>query len=342
MVIKPGCTGADRVGIMLRIGIIGTGIIASSHADAAVSIPGVKLAAAVDINKDKVDAFAEKYEIVPYCDYKVMIDEQQPDIVIICLPHYLHKESVLYAAEKHVNILVEKPMAINLEECQAMIDASSLGGVKLFVGHIQRYLDFNIITKDIVESVELGMLTGIHETIHTSYFNADRPRWFLKKEFSGGGIAFNLGAHFFDRIQWITGRKVLKVRANVEYGKKEYDIESSAQMFCQLDGGLSASCLLNGCSPVEMHRIEYIFTDGVIEVYPFQKIIVHLATGSREMKIGGLDMFRSQLVKFIACLENGTNPEIDGQYGKRIIRCLKAVYESAAALSEKTISRSIE
>jgi Predicted dehydrogenases and related proteins len=313
---------------MYKIGIIGAGAIAGSHADAALKVSDVKLEAVADIQKDKAYLLAGKYGMTAYDDYEKMLCEQDLDIVIINLPHYLHKDATINILKKGINVLLEKPMALNAEECDEILEAANTNQVKLFIGHIQRYNDFNIKVRDIIQSGELGNLLMINEKRYVNYFSIDRPLWFLQKPKAGGGIVFNLGAHFFDKVQWTVGAKIRSVSAKTQYINDKYDVESSAQIFAVLDNGVSATCELNGASTVDEYIVEYIFSRGCVKVYPGEKVTVLSEKGTKEYKTCERDEFIKQLKDLTNCITGNSVPEIDGIYGRHIIKALNAVYES--------------
>ena len=259
---------------MLKIGMIGAGTVASNHMYAIKEVSDVKLTCIADIDSRKREEYVRKYCASTYKDYLKMIDEEKINLVIINLPHYLHMDATIAAAKRGINILIEKPMALNEIQCHEMINVAKENKVKLFVGHTSRYSDCFIKLNKIVKSMEIGRLLMIHEKRYTDYFNDQRPEWFLKKKMAGGGITFNLGAHFFDHIHWASGGIILEVKGCIDNSKTSYDIEGSSHIFCQLDNGVSASCVLSGYSVQEEYYIEYIFTHGIVKVYPHNKLTI--------------------------------------------------------------------
>lgn len=320
---------AKKEGYVLRIGMIGIGIIAGAHMDAIEKVPGVKLTCIADIDNSKCEIYVKKYDVLAYKDYNTMIENQDIDLVIINLPHFLHKEAALVAAKKGINILMEKPMALSSIQCDEMIKIAKENNVKLFIGHISRYSECFRKLNNIVCKNELGRLLMIHEKRYSDYFCESRPKWFLKKALSGGGIVFNLGAHFFDHIQWVSNSKVKEIRASTFNLKADFDIEGSVHLICKLDNGVTASLILNGYSKKEEYNIEYIFTDGHIKVYPHSKYIVYKKDESYEVLLDTHNIFRNQLIDVVSCVNSNKQPKNNGEYGKSIIKCIEAAYKSS-------------
>ena len=132
---------------MVRVGIIGAGKVCLRHAKALQQQSGVKLQAAADIVESRAAEIQQQFGAKPYSDYKKMIVEEDLDAVIINLPHKLHRESAVLCMERGIHTFVEKPMAVNSEDCEAMLEASKIHNVILMIGHIQRYFPENILLR---------------------------------------------------------------------------------------------------------------------------------------------------------------------------------------------------
>ena len=121
----------------LRIGLIGCGKVGSIHAAALASIPEARFVAACDANPERAAAFAAKYGATPFTDLAAMLKDV--DAVIIGTPHPLHAGPAVLAARAGVHVLVEKPMAATLADCDAMLAAAKASGVTLGVISQRRF-----------------------------------------------------------------------------------------------------------------------------------------------------------------------------------------------------------
>lgn len=110
--------------VMKRFGIVGAGVIAAEHKKALMKRSDCIIAAVCDVVREKAEVIAEGTQARVYTDYHVMCEEVKPDAVIINLPHFLHCEATVYFLEKKTAVLVEKPMANTVSECNRMIAAS--------------------------------------------------------------------------------------------------------------------------------------------------------------------------------------------------------------------------
>lgn len=132
---------------------------------------------------------------MPYfTDYRDIVKETEAEAVILNLPHFLQCEVTEFFLDSGLHVLVEKPMANTVAECDRMIAAAKRSGKKLALGHLQRFVASNRRVKEIYESGELGKFCMFHEFRSTDYFVPTRPRWFLDKKLAGGGIVMNYGA----------------------------------------------------------------------------------------------------------------------------------------------------
>ena len=128
---------------MVRVGIIGAGIIAESHLEAIAQHPDSQLCAIADIVPGRAEAAAKPYGAAAYTNYIEMLDSEKPDVAIINLPHFLHESCALECARRGVHTLLEKPMAMTEGSCQRIIAAFEQSGALLQIGHVQRYIQVN-------------------------------------------------------------------------------------------------------------------------------------------------------------------------------------------------------
>lgn len=212
----------------LKVAVLGAGAIAGQHFDAIRRTDGFVACAVADIQLERAQAIAETYGIAAYSDYQELIRQERPDVVVIALPHFLHRETAIFAAENGCHLMLEKPMALNVAECDDIMEAASKADIRILIGHTQHYMAENIHAKRIIESGELGEIVMINDVRHLNYFQDTRPQWFLEKDKSGGGILANLGTHSIDKIQWLMDSSVRKVSAAVSHHGKRGNVEEAA------------------------------------------------------------------------------------------------------------------
>ena len=124
---------------MINVGVVGIGSMGRNHARVFAQVPEVNLVALADTNEDTVNQIARMYKTNAYGGYRQMLETERLDIVCVAVPTRLHLEVTLAAIAHGAHVLVEKPLAFSVAECQQMIDAAAARKVRLAVGHIERF-----------------------------------------------------------------------------------------------------------------------------------------------------------------------------------------------------------
>lgn len=313
---------------MLKIGVVGAGIISNSHINAIKSNDECCLVAITDIVLDRAKELAEKNNVSYYTDYKEMCKSEKLNAVILNLPHYLHCEVSVYFLNKGIHVLVEKPMANTVEECDKMIDAAKKNNVKLAVGHIQRFFSSTIKVKEIIENETYGKLCMITEVRNIFYFNENRPKWFLSKEKAGGGIVMNYMAHTLDKIFYLIGNKVTQVSSNCANFLDGYTVEGNAQILLKLENHLSANITFCGYNIPGFHETAYYFSNGVVKVTDENSIWVSQNNEFVKVELSeNIRPFQNQLAEFLKLTNDKPSNIVKAQYAKEIIEVIEKIYE---------------
>ncbi|WP_407267927.1 Gfo/Idh/MocA family protein [Radiobacillus sp. PE A8.2] len=323
-----------------RTAILGAGKIAKSHLKFIQEMDRMQAVAIADINAQRAEDLAAQYKLKAYTDYKQMIHEEKPDIVIITLPHFLHKEAAVFSANRHCHILLEKPMAMNMSECEEIITSAEKNGVQLMVGHTQHYIAQNMKAKELIEQRNLGDLVMINDTRHVHYFTENRPQWFLEKDKAGGGIMMNLGSHSIDNIQWITGQRIAKVKAKLSYYGDRGDVEGSGLLYLETTNGVPISIAQSGYAGVPKHETEFIFTNGMIKLQTSRGLWISKGNEFHEVEVEvSAPPFHLQFKELIEAIDGVKPLSSSGQYAKSIIEVVEGIYESYETDHEVILSR---
>ena len=312
---------------MFRFGMVGAGAIGSYHKTALLAHPECELTAVCDIVEENARIIAEDIGARVYTDYKKMQEAEQLDAVILNLPHFLHKEVSLYFLERKVAVLVEKPMALNVKECDEMMAAAEKTNTVFAIGHVQRYMECYRKVKELYEGGELGKFCAMTEVRNCDYFT-NRPRWFVQKAKSGGGIVMNYCAHTLDKMFYTLGVEVEKVTAYGTNFLNDEDVEATAQVLLQLKGGASAAFTFSGCKVPNQYETNFYFTKGAAKIEagnylwlskngePFQRIDLDYDK----------EFMPAQLVEFVKLLKGEENEMVTPAYGREVIRVLDEVF----------------
>lgn len=320
---------------MLRFGIIGAGIISTRHLKAIDKNPRTMTVAVADLDLEKARSAADAYGALAYTDYKEMLDKEVLDAVIINLPHYLHEESTRCCAQRGIHVLVEKPMSVSVSSCQAMIRACRDHGTVLQIGHIQRYFPENKKAKELIDSHALGKLLMIQDVRTSLYFTENRPKWFLDKKLSGGGILMNLGAHSLDKIKYLTGSTFAEVTGSCGFEHPDYSIEGNAQLFLKTENGVTASVTLCGYHHIPVNETTLYFSGGVLKLNTGKNLEIWKSGAFRELVPTDEQLpFEEQLEDFVLAVTDGIPPAADGPYSQDIISVIESIYQKTGDYHE--------
>lgn len=310
---------------MIKVGVIGCGKISVSHVNVFSDIKDSKIVAACDINGENLKTVCEQTGAKGYSDYKEMLECEQLDLAVIALPHALHNEAVVACAEHGIDIFLEKPMGISTDDCRKMIDVCQENDVMLWVGHPFRYIPAYVFAKELIASGKLGKLVSFAETRNINYFSDDRPRWFLTKKMSGGGIMMNLGAHSLDKLKFFSDSEISEISGNIHM-REGYDCEDSAQAFVRMKNGVTGLLNLIGHTNAKKNTTSIYLTEGEIRIEG-NKVWYCGKDGVFEEKICEYEIMKYQMRRVVEVLRNGTKkPDVDGEYGLDIVRAIKKLY----------------
>ena len=240
----------------LKVGIIGTGWIAEYHAAMFKVMPDAEIVAAADLVPGKAEAFFKKLDIEGvrlYPNHKEMLDSEELDAVSVCTYNATHAECTIYALEKGVHVLLEKPMCVTLEEALAIMEAEKKSGKMVSVGFQPRFDENMKMIKRIVESGELGEIYyiqtggGRRRGIPTPFGTS-----FIEKETAGLGALGDIGCYSLDMVLnaigypkplTVTGYKSDFFGKSVQYSNKPeyadiFGVDDFAAAFVRLEGGI--------------------------------------------------------------------------------------------------------
>lgn len=191
----------------LRVAIIGCGGISQTHMAAYKEIPEVELVGFCDINPAKLTEYQEKYGVKPeqcFEKWDDLFKVVKPDAVDICTPNGVHCPAALAAAAGGCHIMVEKPMAMNPDECEQMIAAAKKHKVKLAVGFQHR---FNSKTDFLVNARDKGQFGNVMFVKCQALRRRGIPNWgvFGQKELQGGGPMIDIGVHVVEMAHYFMG-----------------------------------------------------------------------------------------------------------------------------------------
>jgi predicted dehydrogenase len=221
-----------------KFGLIGAGGIAQAYAQAFRDSEIADLVAVADVRMDAAEAIAQSLSCNAYASHEEMADAEQLDAVIICTPPVSHPDIACEMAQRGLNVLCEKPLAINSAEARRMYNVAAQTGVKLTMATKFRYAADVIRAKSLVSSGILGDII-LFENVFTGRVDMSQ-RWNSKPEISGGGVLIDNGTHSVDIMRYFLGPVA---ELQVVEGKRiqDLDVEDTVRMFVRTNSGIMGS-----------------------------------------------------------------------------------------------------
>ncbi|HSM25661.1 MAG TPA: Gfo/Idh/MocA family oxidoreductase [Anaerolineaceae bacterium] len=326
---------------MIRIAIIGAGFIGAIHARAVIQNPSAQLVAVVDVdNTNRRKAFAEAYGISEEYSSIEDLNNQSVDAVVICTPNYLHAPQTEVALKAGMHVLVEKPMALHVQEAEQMDALSRAVGKTLMIANCWRYDHEVLWLKDQIYQKSIGSITrtksyGIHE-------NWGPSGWFVQKELAGGGALMDLGIHAIDTTRFLLGDpqpESVYALLNTNYGN--YDVDDTGMILIKWENGISSFIETGWWQPYKdaPEAATQVFgTNGYGSVFPTfirtldksdqQKIIAEIHCEYSREEHAEQSMYNRQMDHFVSSIQNQTSPCSNSTQGIINMKILEAAYQS--------------
>jgi phthalate 4,5-cis-dihydrodiol dehydrogenase len=226
----------------IRLGIAGLGLAGAFMIRAAAVHPRIKLCAAADPLSRPRMSFMRDFGGTAYTDFRELCQDGNVEAIYIATPHQFHAEHAIAAMTHGKHVIVEKPLALTLEDCDAVIDAQQRAGMCLIVGHTHAF-DPNVrAIRRIIRSGELGRLSMILTFNYTDFlYRPRRPEELDTAQ--GGGIIFNQVTHQIESVRLIGGGLVRNVRAQVGILDPARPTEGNSVVFLEFEDGVAASLI---------------------------------------------------------------------------------------------------
>ncbi len=348
---------------LIRVAIAGPGKVGHLHARAARTLPGVELVAVWGRDKAKAEQFAAQYgsSVKPYDDLTAMIERERVDLVIVTTTHKTHVGPTIAALEAGANVLVEKPLAISLADCDAMIDAARRSGKLLSVVSQRRFyapcqrmrqaIDTNKIGSPALGTIQL------YGWRDEAYFRSDPWRGTWADE--GGGVLVNQAPHQLDLLLWYMGRPVSVYGRWANLNHPYIEVDDTALAIVQFqNGGLGNIVLSNSQKPGLFGKVHIHGSNGASVGAQTEGGAMFIAGKSSiaeppindlwtvpdetdalaewqaedraffEQTDATLYYFACQIADCCEAIQTGRPPLVTGEAGRQVVELFTAIYES--------------
>ena len=229
----------------LRLGVAGLGRAFQLMLPTLLRHPNIRLAAAADPRADPRARFGDDFAANVYPSVEELCADPTVDAVYVATPHQYHAQHVEMAAAAGKHVLVEKPMALSLDECRAMTEAVRRAGVQMVIGHSHSFDAPILKTREIIASGTLGPLRMITAMNFTDFLYRPRRPEELRTE-SGGGVVFNQAPHHVDVVRYLAGGKTKSVRAMTGAWDKTRPTEGAYSALLTFESAAFASIAYSG------------------------------------------------------------------------------------------------
>lgn len=330
----------------VKVGIIGCGKIAQvRHIPEYMSNPDVCLYGLFDINKERAQELAQKYNCKAYGSYEELLADPEIDAVSVCVANNAHAQISIAAMKAGKHVLCEKPMAVTLEECEAMVKTAKETGRYLMIGQNQRLAKAHVKAKQLIAEGAIGKVLTFrtifgHGGPETWSVDPGKNTWFFDKKKAAMGAMADLGIHKTDLIQYITGQKVVETKAvlttlDKRYGNGELiGVDDNAICIYTLEGGAIGTMTASWTYYAAEDNTTVIYgTKGMLRLYDDPVYSVQLFTAEGEKVLYEIDQIQTNdnqtksgiIDLFVESLVEQKEPEISGE---SVLSAMRAVFGS--------------
>lgn len=334
----------------VRVALCGAGFIADIHMESyARFVPDAEVVAVFSRDRQRAAAFASRHSIAHACaDLDQLFAEVECDVVDICLPNFLHASVAIEAARRGKHVIVEKPLAVTLEQADAMIAACRESGTCLMYAEELCFAPKYERVRRVIEEGAIGRIYMLKQGEKHSGPHSD---WFWDVNRSGGGVLMDMGCHAVGWFRWMLGRnpeiKSVYATMSTVLHKERTRGEDNSLMVVEFAGDVIGVAENSWAKHGGMDdRIEVYGTEGVTyaDLFTGNSALTYSENGYGYAmeKAGGTkgwtftifeeafnQGYPQELHHFIECVKTGAKPLVTGEDGRAVLEVLYAAYESA-------------
>ncbi len=339
----------------LGIGILGSGFMGRTYVETISKYCPEAQVKAVACGS-RAEQLAADYHLACEPSAEALAARDDLQAVFITTPHHLHAAHALAAARAGKHVMLEKPMACSVADCDAILDACSQRRLQCSVGFTQRSRKCNLKAKELLDSGQLGRVQQIFEWQFLSGGVAGFPKW--QAEADNLGILFGHGVHNFDRIRWLTGAEIATVYAKCDALDAGSRVEGTSMVLMTLTNGATVTLWCNGRMPrPSFPRSQFacwiVAQEGLIDLDAYGELrVARQGSGWEVAEVqepidwqgkGALDpvrlaSFARHCREFFAAIQRGVPCPVSGWDGRQAVTAALAAYESSRTGKEIMLS----
>jgi UDP-N-acetyl-2-amino-2-deoxyglucuronate dehydrogenase len=331
-------------------GIVGTGVIAETHAEAIAAIPGARLVAVTDVVPERALQFAGNRGCAAEPSLDALLARDDIDVVSVCVPSGLHAEVGIQVAAAGKHLVVEKPIDVSLAAADRLIDAAAGAGVALTVISQHRFDPGLVELRGLIDDGMLGRL--VLGEASTKWYRSQgyydsapwRGTWALD-----GGSLMNQGIHYVDLLRWTMG-PVIEVSAVYATEDHKIEVEDTALAVLRFTSGAVGTIVSSTVVfPGFAQRLEISGTAGTVVVEDGEIARSAFTSDSPDPGLRGNRLLRptsaegaaanaaaldvashaAQIADLLTAVEQGREPSVTGRDGRDTLEVVLAVYQSS-------------
>ncbi len=346
----------------INVAIIGCAKIAHLHAKAILQIPELSLKAVWSRTTASAEKFAAEYGVTVYSDIRSMIEQEKIRMAVVCTAHPYHADPAITAMEAGAHVLIEKPLASTLQDCDRIIDAARRTGRKTGVISQRRWYQPIVRMKKAIDEGKIGApALGTVQMLgwrDRSYYESDawRGSWQLE----GGGVLVNQSPHQLDLLQWLMGSDIDEVFGywgNINHPYIE--VEDTALALIRFKNGAMGNILVsnsqkpglygkvhihgsNGASVGSQPEGGAMFLPGKTPIAEAPRLDIWTVPGEEHLlqewnetdanEFHSVDpmtwYFKQQLADFADAIKNNREPLVTAEEGRKTVELFTAIYRS--------------
>lgn len=342
----------------LGAAILGCGGIGTAHAWATTRVPDVKMVACVDPVRERAEAFAKRFGGEAYTDPARALARPDVDFALVTTANDLHAPLTIQALEAGKHVMVQKPMALSLEQCDAMVAAAERTGKKLMVSFFEFYHPAFARAKELIDAGVIGRVFMMKAIM--AWYMPNTDAWRFNPAISGGGILMDGHSHHIALFHWLVKDAVKSVFSEGGTLASDARVEDTAVTLLRTPGALaeiSGSMRLKEPCPQNgryfKESIEIFGTEGTIHIKPEERPSLRVFSDNgrlperengwvspvldwipyedrgRSMHFNGdEDPWVPEHRYFVDCIRENREPESNGKFGREVMELVFAGYES--------------
>ena len=322
---------------MFKAGVIGTGSMGRNHARVYNELIETDLVAIADVSSERAKLIASKYHCVAYTSHLEMLSKHSFDLISIAAPPIEHKHLAIDCIKKGIPVLIEKPLAPTVADCQEIIAAAGKAHVKIFVGHIER---FNPVIQELkmrLDRNELGRILNI---------NAERvgPYSYFQKHVD---VTIDMAVHDIDVFFFLIEARLSRLFAETQCIIDPHPEDTLKAIF-KFENNIIGSLNINWLTPTKIRQISVTGEKGMFVANYITQELLYFENKAVTLEIDYTDILRgvaegmmiryhikkqepllNQIEYILKCIQNDTAPLVGGAEGKRAVEIALKLKESA-------------